>query len=161
MSNAQAASLLSDERVADTDLIAGVYEGGFKTWEGGLDLARYLAAAALQGSQQRRQDEQQQQPQQQQYNLPELLGPGSRVMELVGGLLFMLLLPLACLPSTALYIESQRCSPALPLMSPHPTLPPRCTHSCRAAGTACPAWWRCGRAPRFTSRTTTAACSPR
>ena len=52
--------------MAANDLIAGVYEGGFKTWEGGLDLAQLLAAAL------------QQQPP------PAELGPGSRVMELVG-----------------------------------------------------------------------------
>ena len=52
--------------MAANDLIAGVYEGGFKTWEGGLDLAQLLAAAL------------QQQPP------PAELGAGSRVMELVG-----------------------------------------------------------------------------
>ncbi|KAL4858298.1 Protein NRT1/ PTR FAMILY 8.1 [Chlorella vulgaris] len=54
ISNAQAATLLSDERVESNDLIAGVYEGGFKSWEGGVDLSQFLAAA-LDHQQQRQQ----------------------------------------------------------------------------------------------------------
>lgn len=83
MSNAQAASLLSDERVEQNDLIAGVYEGGFKTWEGGMDLAQFLALRL----QRRRQEQDVQQQQEQQQGAqqgPALeLGPQSRVMELV------------------------------------------------------------------------------
>jgi predicted nicotinamide N-methyase len=30
--------------LSQTDLVAGQYEGGFKLWEGGVDLAEYLAA---------------------------------------------------------------------------------------------------------------------
>lgn len=31
---------------ADTDLIPGTYEGGLKTWEGGLDLVEVLAESS-------------------------------------------------------------------------------------------------------------------
>lgn len=68
VSNAQAAALLGDERVASNDLIPSVYEGGFKTWEGGLDLARFLAARL---AEQRAAGE------------AAEVGPGMRVMELV------------------------------------------------------------------------------
>ncbi len=104
MSNAQAASILSDERVEENDLIAGVYEGGFKTWEGGLDLAQFVAlqlqrrqASAGQHQQPAApQHEARQQQQQQLLQAEEAwqeqqwaaqLGPGSRVMELVSWLL--------------------------------------------------------------------------
>jgi SAM-dependent methyltransferase len=36
--------LLQDDRAADSDLIPGVYEGGFKLWEGSIDLTRHLMA---------------------------------------------------------------------------------------------------------------------
>eukprot|EP01025_Chloroclados_australasicus_P008630 TRINITY_DN13120_c0_g2_i2.p1 TRINITY_DN13120_c0_g2~~TRINITY_DN13120_c0_g2_i2.p1 ORF type:complete len:310 (-),score=26.59 TRINITY_DN13120_c0_g2_i2:197-1036(-) len=38
----QAAEILSDEEVRDKDLIKGKYEGGFKVWEGAVDLGNYL-----------------------------------------------------------------------------------------------------------------------
>lgn len=38
----EASMLLHDNRVADNDLIPGVYEGGFKLWEGSIDLSRHL-----------------------------------------------------------------------------------------------------------------------
>lgn len=90
-----------------SSFLAGVYEGGFKTWEGGIDLAQYLANVLLGSGSQRGQGEEQQQGQppggdtqeqqerqQQRWQqdqdgrgggvAPALtLGPGSRVMELV------------------------------------------------------------------------------
>lgn len=38
-----AAALLGQEEVGASDLVPGRYEGGFKLWEGGVDLAAYLA----------------------------------------------------------------------------------------------------------------------
>jgi hypothetical protein len=43
ISSAQAAAALDVEGVAEADLIPGRYEGGFKMWEGGVDLAAFLA----------------------------------------------------------------------------------------------------------------------
>lgn len=43
ISNAQAAAALGSQEMAENDLIPGEYEGGFKQWEGGVDLAKYLA----------------------------------------------------------------------------------------------------------------------
>lgn len=99
VSNAQAANILSDERVEENDLIAGVYEGGFKTWEGGLDLAQFVALQlerqraagqlpqqAADGQEAEQQAGEQEQPEQQQAQQEQWaaqLGPGSRVMELV------------------------------------------------------------------------------
>ncbi len=40
MGGHEAADLLGDERVQSSDLVAGVYEGGFKLWEGAIDLCR-------------------------------------------------------------------------------------------------------------------------
>ena len=40
----EAAGHLHDDRVASNDLIPGVYEGGFKLWEGAIDLSRHLIA---------------------------------------------------------------------------------------------------------------------
>lgn len=37
-----AGQLLGDKSVEDNDLVPGVYEGGFKLWEGSSDLCRYL-----------------------------------------------------------------------------------------------------------------------
>lgn len=39
----QAATLLNQEKVENSDLIPGQYEGGFKLWEGGIDLAQFAA----------------------------------------------------------------------------------------------------------------------
>lgn len=91
VSNAQAANILSDERVEENDLIAGVYEGGFKTWEGGLDLAQFVALQLQQqraaGQQEQpaegQQAEQQAEQQGQEQQWAAQLGPSSRVMELV------------------------------------------------------------------------------
>ena len=40
----EASRHLNDKRVAINDLIPGVYEGGFKLWEGSVDLSRHLMA---------------------------------------------------------------------------------------------------------------------
>ncbi|PNH06864.1 Histidine protein methyltransferase 1 [Tetrabaena socialis] len=42
ISSDEAATLLSDQRVATSDLVPGKYEGGFKLWECSLDLCRLL-----------------------------------------------------------------------------------------------------------------------
>ncbi|KXZ43892.1 hypothetical protein GPECTOR_78g80 [Gonium pectorale] len=42
ISSDEAASLLSDARVASSDLVPGKYEGGFKLWECSLDLCKLL-----------------------------------------------------------------------------------------------------------------------
>ena len=34
---------------ANTDLIPGIYEGGLKTWEGGVDLVEVLAEEGYEG----------------------------------------------------------------------------------------------------------------
>ena len=50
-----AAQLLRQSEVQESDLIPGKYEGGFKLWEGALDLARFLVAGGTtqeQGQQQ-------------------------------------------------------------------------------------------------------------
>jgi len=39
----------SDDSRYDTDLISGVYEGGLKTWEGSIDLARFLSSRKSDG----------------------------------------------------------------------------------------------------------------
>jgi len=39
----QAATLLNQEKVEKSDLIPGQYEGGFKLWEGSIDLAQFAA----------------------------------------------------------------------------------------------------------------------
>jgi predicted nicotinamide N-methyase len=39
----QAATLLNQEKVENSDLIPGQYEGGFKLWEGSIDLAQFAA----------------------------------------------------------------------------------------------------------------------
>ena len=122
MSNAQAASILSDERVEENDLIAGVYEGGFKTWEGGLDLAQFVAlqlqrrpAAAGDHQQPAAPQDEAQQQQQQQGQAEEArqeqqwaaqLGPGSRVMELVSWLRACLPLILVFTCSAVLFIST-------------------------------------------------------
>eukprot|EP00887_Chlorella_sp_A99_P007184 scaffold2.g7184.t1 len=43
VSSAAAATALGRPEAADNDLLPGRYEGGFKQWEGGLDLAQFLA----------------------------------------------------------------------------------------------------------------------
>lgn len=43
VSTSQAASLLGRAEVEGSDLLPGQYEGGFKVWEGGVDLAEYVA----------------------------------------------------------------------------------------------------------------------
>ena len=35
---------------ANTDLIPGIYEGGLKTWEGGVDLVEVLAEGNYEGT---------------------------------------------------------------------------------------------------------------
>ncbi|KAL4539930.1 hypothetical protein Ndes2437B_g01729 [Nannochloris sp. 'desiccata'] len=42
VSDTDASKALQQEGVLHSDLIPGKYEGGFKLWEGGIDLARYL-----------------------------------------------------------------------------------------------------------------------
>lgn len=46
MSTSQAAGAL-DKSLTDSDLVPGKYEGGFKIWEGGIDLALYLTSGVL------------------------------------------------------------------------------------------------------------------
>jgi hypothetical protein len=48
--NAQAASLLGKLEVEESDLLPGQYEGGFKVWEGSVDLAEYVAELWQHGS---------------------------------------------------------------------------------------------------------------
>ncbi|GAX74477.1 hypothetical protein CEUSTIGMA_g1926.t1 [Chlamydomonas eustigma] len=42
VSGGEIAELLNDERASTNDLIPGVYEGGFKLWEGAVDLCKQL-----------------------------------------------------------------------------------------------------------------------
>ncbi|KAJ9505574.1 hypothetical protein QJQ45_024313 [Haematococcus lacustris] len=42
ISGPEASVLLRDDRVSDADLVPDIYEGGFKLWEGALDLCQYL-----------------------------------------------------------------------------------------------------------------------
>ena len=63
--------------LAATDLVAGVYEGGFKCWEGSLDLARLLLAADGPGEGRREGGEGHGDPPN-----PYSLGSGQRVLEL-------------------------------------------------------------------------------
>ncbi|KAI8468879.1 MAG: hypothetical protein J3K34DRAFT_294897 [Monoraphidium minutum] len=57
VSSGAAAALLGESQLQTSDLVPGKYEGGFKLWEGAIDLAAYLAArhaltaAAIEGRQ--------------------------------------------------------------------------------------------------------------
>lgn len=157
----------------------GVYEGGFKTWEGGVDLAQYLATVVLDGSgqhaQQRgeqhaqqqgqpqapqaQQQEQPQQPPQQQGRgdaaAPALaLGPGSRVMELVrlarDGCTLVSASGSSCCPPAA--CPPAACAPAVCEQCTQPRPAAHVATPRRAAARDSPAWWRCGGAQRCTSR---------
>lgn len=136
MSNAQAATLLSDNRVAANDLIAGVYEGGFKTWEGGLDLAQFLAAQLAQ--------------QRQAGALPEL-GPATCVMELVRRSCCCCYFARRCLGACLLSMLD-------PPAATWNRLLPLCTCHCRVAEVGCQGWWHCGQELRCTSRRAAVAC---
>ncbi|KAG1665922.1 hypothetical protein FOA52_004511 [Chlamydomonas sp. UWO 241] len=50
ITGAETAALLGDNRVEGNDLIPGLYEGGFKLWEGAIDLCRYLMKTFDMGS---------------------------------------------------------------------------------------------------------------